>query len=194
MVTNELTNVTNTTPFTQLIRPVFEGLFTDFALAVLILVIGLTLGKLIERFLLRFLRELEVHKIANSRAIRTDQIIAYSSSVIIYFITIVLVLNQLGITSFILNAISIIIFIIIAIVLILSIKDVVPSFLIGIYLRQTKRLTTGQHITMQLIQGTVHELNTFDFCIHVKDEVYYLPYSYYFHTFLKKKSKTTTRK
>jgi small-conductance mechanosensitive channel len=128
--------------------------------AVIILLIGLIIGKVLGRIAQRGLREVELNRILKKAGINfgMEEFIGHAIAYLVYFITLVLALDQLGVTAFVLYIIVAVILIIVAVAFILSIKDFIPNFIAGIRLNYKKPYATGDTITVGSVSGKVKEI------------------------------------
>src|SRR3989338_4081375 len=125
-----------------------QSYFTTIAIGVAILLIGLALGVLVKKFLLRFLQEIGLNKIMALVGV-TQNIEKYVSSIIsylIYLITIVFFLNQLGITSIVLYLIVGAVLMLVVLTAIVGLKDVIPNFVAWVLLQRKSRMIEGHHV------------------------------------------------
>lgn len=151
---------TNTTLIAgmSLFDKIFSGVVTDIVIAMAILLIGFIIGNLLGRVLKRLLYEFKVDpalkkslKIKFSMEKILSEILSYS----IYFISIVMTLNHLGVTSTILNIISIALIVLIAFSILLALKDLVPNFIAGIKIIQKEIVKKGDNISFDKIKARV---------------------------------------
>ena len=163
------------------LHEVFSKFYYDILIAVIILLIGFILGKLLSKVIKKVMNSLEVDKITK-KATRVDigleNAFATFTKYFIYFIAIIMALNQLNITTTILQMFSAAILIIVIISIILAIKDFVPNTFAGFYLYRNKFIKEGEVIRVKGIQGTVKHINLVETKI-VTDEgdLVYIPNS-----------------
>src|SRR3989338_6162004 len=108
-----------------------SSLWTRITLAVIILLIGFIIGKLAGRLVQKILHQFEVD-VAFKKAVKVkvavEEIVGGVVTYFIYFIAVIMALNQLGLTTQVLYMVSSgVIFVVIAASL-LAIKDFIPNF------------------------------------------------------------------
>lgn len=131
---------------------------SKIVIAVLILLIGLILGKLICNFIRRALNEVQLDKHMRSATgfkFSLEKLISNFAAYFIYFIAIIMALNSLGLTTAVLNMISAAVIIIIIISFILAVKDFFPNLMAGIMIKSKKLFDEGDVIQIKEVKGRV---------------------------------------
>jgi small conductance mechanosensitive channel len=159
----------------------FAGFYSRILVAVIILLVGFVLAKLIGKVTGRILRELEVNVILK-KATRIDvgleHILSQFMVYFVYFITITMALNHLQVTTTVLQMISAAIIIIIIISVVLAIKDFIPNTFAGFYIYRNKFVKQGEIIRVKGIEGKVVHVNLVETKIETKEgDVVYIPNS-----------------
>src|SRR4030042_595339 len=116
----------NIKAFQALMQELAYNLLNGLILSVIILLFGFIIGRVVGKLVLRVLHEFEVDKTLKNFMVVTfsfEQAISSFASFFIYFLAVVLALNQLGIGSFIFNIIAVGIITIITLSVVLAIKD-----------------------------------------------------------------------
>ncbi len=128
--------------------------------AVIILLIGLIIGKVLGKLTQRGLREVELNRILKKAGIRfgMEEFIGHAITYLIYFIAVVVALDQLGVTALVLYIVVAAILVIIAIAFLLSMKDFIPNFMAGVRLNYKKSYSVGDIITVGSVSGRVKEV------------------------------------
>ena len=141
---------------------VISDLLLRFILAAIILLVGIVIARIAGKVIHRLLHEIELNKLVKN-ATRTDIPIEDLASkavvYIIYFFTIVMALNQLGITSFILYIISVGIIVVIIISFVLGVRDFIPNMFAGLNIQKKGFLKEGDNIEFQGTKGKVQRIN-----------------------------------
>ena len=135
-----------------------SGIFTKLVVAVIIVLIGLVAGKLLGKLIHKLLHEIELNNLIKKSAgikISMEEIISSFVTYFIYFIFIVMALNQLGLTTVVLHMISGAILIIIIISIMLSIKDFMPNMFAGFFIHQKRFIKEGDIIKVDNIKGKI---------------------------------------
>ena len=173
--TSFITNSINVLP------KILSSVFTKLVVAVIIVLIGLVLGKILGKFIQKALHEIELNKIIKKAAgikASVEEIISTFVSYFIYFIFIVMALNQLGITTVVLHMISGAILIIIIISILLSIKDFMPNMFAGLFIHQKRFIKEGDILKVDNTEGKVVHINLVETKIETKQgDIIYIPNS-----------------
>lgn len=143
---------------TQTISP----LLSRIVLAVLILLVGLIVGKLLGNLMRRILNEVQLDKHVRSGTgfrISLEKFIGNLTSYFIYFITIVLTLNSLGLTAAMLIIITAIILFVLAVSFLLAVKDFFPNIMAGIRIKMKHLFSEGDEIQIKEVRGKITAIN-----------------------------------
>lgn len=162
--------------FVALLRP----LASNIVVAVVLLLIGVIIAKLLERVIVKILHELELDKWLRKSGVKfaLEQTIGIAIRYFIYFITIVVALNQIGWTSFVVNLIAAAVFVLVLVAILLGVKDFVPNFIAGIRIHQRGFVKQGDFIRVRDIEGEVMQVNLLDTRIKtVTGDVLFVPNS-----------------
>lgn len=147
----------------------------------LILILGLIFAQVVSNILRRVIRGIEVNKTLEEQLKLKINLENYMSSImkyIIYFITIILVLDQLGVPTKTLQIMLIIFIILVVVFIILAFKDWLPNLISGIYLIRTEKVKSGDIIKTKDIKGRVIEINLLETKIETNsNEIIFIPNS-----------------
>ncbi|HSU72527.1 MAG TPA: mechanosensitive ion channel domain-containing protein [Candidatus Binatia bacterium] len=146
--------------FIALLKP----LASNLVVAVVLLLIGVVIAKLLERFIVKMLHELELDRWLRKSGVKfaLEQTIGIAIRYFVYFITIVVALNQIGWTSFVVKLLAAVIFVLILAAILLGVKDFVPNFIAGIRIHQRGFVKEGDIIRVRDIEGEVRQVNLLD--------------------------------
>ena len=147
-------------------------LFNNVVAAIIIVLIGFILAKVIGRFVQRILHEAELDKIlkrAGSK-IGFEDALAHIAEYVIYFITIVFALNQLGITTTVLYILAVALLAVLVLSVFLSIKDLIPNFIAGLTIHKRSLFKEGSTISINGISGKVIKLSLLETRIKTKNK------------------------
>ncbi|NQV09066.1 mechanosensitive ion channel [Candidatus Woesearchaeota archaeon] len=165
----------------NMVNDLFTDVVTKIVVAVVILLIGFIIGKIVGRLLQRVLHEFEldnIMKMATGLKISLEELISHFITYIIYFLTVVMALNQIGLTTTLLNIISAGIMILIIIFILLGIKDFFPNVIAGIFIHQKGWIKVGDKIKVKNIEGKVVHVNLVDVRLETKKgDLIYIPNS-----------------
>ncbi len=163
------------------LKNLFANLYLEVLAAVIILLVGFILAKLFGRVVQRVLHELEVDKILKTATrieVKFESWVGTFVTYFVYFITIIMALNQLHITTTVLQMLSAAVIIIFIISVILAIKDFVPNTFAGFYIYRNKFIEEGETIRVKGIEGKIIHINLVETKIETKDgDVVYIPNS-----------------
>ncbi|MEM4254524.1 MAG: mechanosensitive ion channel [Candidatus Woesearchaeota archaeon] len=128
--------------------------------AVIILLIGLIIGKMIGKLIQRGLREVELNRILKKAGISfgLEELIGRFIEYLIYFIAIVVALDQLGVTAIVLYIVIAAILVVVVIAFLLGIKDFIPNFIAGMRMSYKGFFNVGDTITVGSVSGRVKEI------------------------------------
>ncbi|MBC8500549.1 MAG: mechanosensitive ion channel [Nanoarchaeota archaeon] len=161
--------------------------------AIIILLIGFIIGRIVGRIILKLLKEIEFDKTirkATGYQASFSALLSKSSSYFIYFLAILMALESLGLTPFVLNMISVVILLIVGISVILAIKDFIPNFIAGYSVRKKGLYKQGDRIKVGKVEGKITKISLLD--THVvtkKKDMIVIPNSYFIKNLVIKKSR-----
>lgn len=152
---------------------------TRVIVSIVILLIGFIIGNVVGKLLKRVLHEFELDNIwkkATGVKFSIEDVFSTIIKYIIYFLTVVMALNQLGITTTVLYLISAGLIVILIISLFLGIKDFVPNVLAGLFIHQKRIIHVGDTIKVDSIKGRIVHMNLVETRIKTKEgDLIYLP-------------------
>ncbi|MBI4979976.1 mechanosensitive ion channel, partial [Candidatus Woesearchaeota archaeon] len=128
-------------------------------MAVVILIVGLTLGLLAKKLLYRLLKEVELNKIATKGGIGWDveHLISSIISYLIYFATTVIFLSYLGIGKWVIYLVLGGIVILLALTVLVGIKDAPANFMGWVAAKRKNKLKKGRNIEVNGMSGIVEK-------------------------------------
>ena len=167
------------TAIAEFIDSIFSGLYSRILVVVIILLIGFILAKLLAKIVRRVIEEVELTSIIQKAAgvkVNFESILGYFVEYFVYFVTIIMALNQLNITTPVLTMISIAVFIIIIISVGLAIKDFEPNAIAGIFIYKKKLVSIGEIIRVKGLEGKVVEITLVETKLETKEgDTVYIP-------------------
>jgi small conductance mechanosensitive channel len=165
----------------NLLPKLLSGLFTKMVVAVIILLIGFVIGKILGKIVKNLLHSIEFNQIikrATGIRISLEEGISVFVTYFIYFLFIIMALNQLGLTTVVLHMISGAILIIIIISILLSIKDFMPNMFSGLFIHRKRFINVGDVIKVENTEGKVVHINLVETKIETdKGDIIYFPNS-----------------
>lgn len=158
-----------------------SGLWAKLTLAVIILLIGFIIGKLAGRLMQKILHQFEVDvafKKAAGIKVTIEGIIGSIITYFIYFIAVVMALNQFGLTTQVLYIVSISVIVFVIVALLLAIKDFVPNFFAGFFIFRKGIINVGDRIKLKNIEGKVIEVGLVETKVETKNKDHiFIPHS-----------------
>mgnify|MGYP001592035162 CR=1 FL=1 len=147
--------------------------FQNILVAILILLIGLTLGSLTGRFVRKAILALEVKKYFK---FQIELIASRIAAVIVYVLSVLIALINLGLATPILYAIIIILLTLTAGAVFLVLKDFIPNIIAGAAL-QRRELRKGSMIKFGNVSGKVEEFMITETRIRSGNDLIHVPNS-----------------
>jgi small-conductance mechanosensitive channel len=146
-----------------------------------LLLIGFILGKILGRLIYKFMHSFEVNETFSrltGTTLKIEEIAETFTTYFIYFVTIVIVLQQIGLVSTILHMIAEGIIILIVLSTFLGIKDFIPNAISGFFMHSNKKFKVGQKIKVKGMQGKIIEINLLETKIETRNgDIIFIPNS-----------------
>ncbi len=144
--------------------------------AVVILLVGLIIGLVVKKILKKVLHEVELDKtiLRLGKNYSLENKLSGLAAYIIYFLALVIFLNQLGITFFILYLVAGVILLLLGATFLLGVKDFIPNLIAGITIYRKEKLAVGKKIKINNIAGKIVKLGLLEIEIETskKDRIY----------------------
>ncbi|MBN1544798.1 mechanosensitive ion channel family protein [Candidatus Woesearchaeota archaeon] len=165
----------------ELVKESTSGVFYKFIVSIVILLIGFIIGKILGRLIFKFLHSFEVNETFSKltgTTLKIEEIAETFTTYFIYFITIVIVLQQIGLASTILHMIAAGIIILIILSAFLGIKDFIPNAIAGFFMQSHKKFKMGQKIKVKGMQGKITDITLLETKIETKNgDIIFIPNS-----------------
>ena len=149
--------------------------------AIVILLVGLVVGRFLGNLTKKLLHELELDRLLKEQTrfkIPLEQFLGSLVKFIVYFVAIIFALDQLGLQTAILNVILAIILISLVVFMILAIKDFIPNLVAGLILHQKRNIKAGEKIEVNNIEGEVINVTLVETKLRTKSgDMVYIPNS-----------------
>ena len=146
----------------DILRAPLSGVLSQVIVAIVLLLVGFILAKVFGRMIYKTLHSFEINdalfKLTNV-AISFEEIAGTFTTYFVYFVTIVIVLQQIGIATTILHMISAGVIIIIVLAMFLGVKDFIPNAIAGLFIAREKIIVVGETIKVKGITGKVTRIN-----------------------------------
>lgn len=155
-----------------------ENFLTKIEIALIVFFVGFIIAKLASRILKKLLAEAEINRILETAGFKPiSNTIASIVKYIIYTITLFIILQQFGLTKLVLAIIVIAATIIIIISLLLAIRDFIPNFVAGIFLRKKVKKFMGKYVQIGPVKGKLMHFGLTGSIMKNKEQ-YYIPHLY----------------
>jgi len=155
-------------------------IFTNLIVALIVLLIGFIIGKLVGRLVQKLLHEFELNKSLKRAGVKVniEATISHFITYFIYFISIVWALNEIGLTTTVLNMISASALVLIIISILLAIKDFIPNAIAGFFINQKGYIKEGARIKVDTVEGIVKKISLIETEIKTSEgDAIYIPNS-----------------
>lgn len=140
----------------------------DFIVRILagavIIAIGMLAGRLLGKFVGKTLKRIKLGKATQLFGLKIppEVIGEFATRYLIYFVAAVIALNQMGITTWVMNILLVVGVLILLLALTLGLKDFFPNLIAGLLIFSKQLLKKGQHLRVGDVEGTVKEIGLFD--------------------------------
>jgi hypothetical protein len=176
----------------------FEDIIvTKFVIALIILFVGLLVGLLCGKIVRKLLKELEINTFFKNHLgldIKLDEVLSTGLTWAIYVLTVLLVLYQLGVATFVVNTVSIFIIILAIVLITISMKDFVPNFIAGLRISRRDLFTIGDQVRVDRFEGTIVDIELLEVLVETKGgDILMVPSSYLMHNVVRIKAGPTSR-
>ena len=156
-------------------------LLNKFVVAIIIILIGFIIGRILGKFLEKLLYEIELNKLikeATGIKFSLAEIVGMIVKYLTYFIFIVIALNQIGITTIVLNMITGAVFILLILAIFLGIKDFIPNFIAGLSIISRGNIKKGDLIQVNSTKGRIQNISLMQTLVKTsKGDIIFLPNS-----------------
>lgn len=158
-----------------------NSLMTQLVFATLIFILALIVGKIAGKVLEKVLINTgfdQIVKKTTKKEINIGKIIGGIASYVIYFLGFIMALNQIGITTTVLNILSGAILVLVLLVVFLSIKDVVPNIIAGMMIHTKGLIDEGDIIKIHDIEGEIIQTSIVEARVKTKNgDIIFIPNS-----------------
>ena len=147
---------------------------------IVILLVGFGFGLLAKKLIKKVLKDIELNKIMAKVGFTYDVEKGISLIVpyLIYLITVVFFLNQLGITSVVLYLVVGAILMLVILTFLVGLKDVMPNFVAWVLMQRGSKIKEGSKVEVREIAGKVEKVGYLETEIRTdSDDILYVPNS-----------------
>lgn len=162
------------------LNSLFSTVLSNLIITLIILLVGFILGRLVGRLVGKLLHELEVDRILGRAGftVPLERNLSTVISYLIYFIAVVMALNQLGLTTAVLYIIVGGAVLLVLIATVLGIKDFIPNMIAGFFIYRKNLFHEGQRILVKNIEGRVKQVNIVETELETdRGDIIYIPNS-----------------
>ena len=157
-----------------------ESLFTTLAISIVVLLVGFCLGILVRKIVYKILQRVELNSVLLKAGITQDmeRMISLVVAFVIYLVTFVIFLNQLGITSVVVYLVVGAILMLIVLTFVVGLKDLIPNVVAWVVLMRRGKIKIGSRVEIREIKGVVERIGLFETEIKTdQGDVLYVPNS-----------------
>jgi hypothetical protein len=140
----------------------------DIIIFIIIVLFGLIVARVLSNISKKIIDEFEINKAVNTKY--APEIIKY----VVYFFTIIIALDALGIKLIAFRIFIVLIMIFIVLTILITLGDIIPNYLFG--LRYGKKYKIGDSIKVRKVSGKIISKNLTDIVIKSKSENVHIPY------------------
>lgn len=155
------------------------GILIKLIAAVGILLIGILFGRIVSKLIKRGLKEIELNRILREYLnvkVDVEHFINNFVTYLIYFIAVVMALEQIGLTMTVFYIILGVVLIGVLIFVLMTIKDFVPNAAANIFIRRKKIIKEGEHIKIKNIDGKVIKMDLIETKLETKEgDIVFVP-------------------
>ncbi len=152
--------------------------FTNALTAVLLIILGTVIAQILRKIVKRAIKKTELGPLLKRELNLKTEIedkIANTIKYIIYTITIIIALTEVGIPSKALEWILIIILVLIVLFVLLAVKDWIPNMAAWLYLIKTQKIKRGETISVRGLEGVVTHIGLLETKVQTKEEIIFIP-------------------
>ncbi len=157
------------------------ALMIKFVAALALLIFGIIAGIIIEKLVRRLLNGFELDKVLATAGMKfpLEEFIASIVKYIVYFVGVILALNQLGLSTAILEILLGVIVVLLVAFVILAFKDFIPNITAGFFIHKKGAIRKGDRIKINNIEGEVVEFDLIETKLKLKSgDTMLIPNSY----------------
>ncbi len=157
---------------------VMQWIYSTFAVAVIILLAGFIIAKIAGKIVRRVLSDIELNKVlAKAKFTPMSDALGAIVEYLLYFATLLVVLQQFGLANITLWFIIIIAVVVIIISLTLTARDFIPNAIVGLFIRKKLKAKLGRQVQIGMISGKLVHVGAVASIVKNKDE-YCVPHLY----------------
>ena len=157
---------------------VLKGIVNEAAVALITILVGFIIAKLASRIAKKVMVEAELNRILTAAGIKPlSDVLGTILEYLIYTATLLVVLQQFGLTSIVLGIIAVLAIVIIGFSLLLTLRDFIPNALVGFLIRKEMKRFLGKKVRIGAVVGRLENVGIVGSVVKDKDE-HYVPHLY----------------
>jgi small conductance mechanosensitive channel len=156
------------TPITNFL----SGQLARLVAAITILLVGILFARFLSKLTQKILKEIKLNDILKNELgikMHLEEFISRFIEYIIYFVAIIMSLNQLGLTTTILYIILVSLLVVIIVLIILAFKDFVPNLTAGLYINHKGYIKKGNNVSIKSVKGKIIDINLVETKLKTKE-------------------------
>ena len=144
---------------------------TKISIALLTLFIGFIIAKLAGKIAKKVMAEAELNRILVSAGFKPlSDALGIIIEYVIYAATILIILQQFGLTSIVLGIITAIAVVVILFSLLLALRDFIPNAIAGLFIRKKLKKFLGKKVQIGSVSGKLEQIGIIKSTLRNKDE------------------------
>jgi len=175
---------------TETILVALKAAANKVVIAAIILLVGVVLARLLERLVRYGLYQIRLDKALLSRgfSLPLEALIGNVVKYGLYFVTFVVALNEVHITSQVVSIIAFAVIVVVVVSIALGIKDFLPNIWAGFWLHRRRFFQAGDVIEVNGVEGTVVSVDVLETQVRTRNgDIMFLPSSLLLHSQITKK-------
>lgn len=153
-----------------------SGIFLNIVVAIIIVLIGFISGKLLGRLVMKALHEAEIDNVLKKIGLKIslEKKISILTEYFIYVLSIIMALNQLGVTTTVLQIVLGGVILLLVLFVFISLKDFLPNAVAGFFIQRKKLFNKGDEINVHGVSGKVESIGLVETEVVMKnkDKIY----------------------
>ena len=165
----------------KLLNSAFSSFVETYLFGIVLFLLGLIVGRMLGRLTQRILNELTLDKTLKKLTgtkFSYERFFGLVVSYFIYFVALIIALDQMKISTTVLQVIAIAILAFLVVALLLGIKDFIPNVIAGIFMQERRYFNKGDIIRLKDTEGKIVYLSVVETRIKTKNgDIIYIPNS-----------------
>ncbi len=161
------------------INELYVGIATKVVIVLAILLIGFIIGRVLGKLVQKAMHGIGLNPFMARMGITfsLENLFGNITTYIVYFTTVLIALNKLGLTTTILDIIAAGVIILTVLLVTISLKDTLPNAFAGFMIKQKGLIKEGDVIAVQGKEGKIKKITLVETCMETKKEDIFIPNS-----------------